>query len=60
MTPATIKKSIKALETDQAGLAELLGYHEATISRYVNGLIKIPKRFEVSLKSLLASRNIRV
>lgn len=43
MTPAKLKHSLKTLGWTQAHLAERLGVDLATISRWANGHLPVPK-----------------
>lgn len=56
MTPKQLKKISD--NTSQADIAALTGVSESTISRYINGKLKIPKKFIISLNNALALRNV--
>ena len=54
MTPKQLQKALKTLDMKPAELARAMGYHESSISRYVNGKKDIPQNFANHLNLMLA------
>lgn len=53
MTPEKLKKIMKKHDHTDTSLAAATGYNQSTINRYVNGVVTIPKKFEIMINNLL-------
>lgn len=49
----SLDKLREMYDTDDSGLAHLLGVDKATVSRYRSGAVEMPQRIEYAIDSLL-------